>query len=95
MSANSDGLAGPDRPAATGRRPSAPGQRLVTRSRRLWRTYWNRRARRATVLMLEALDDRSLKDIGLSRSEIRPVVLGGDADRSRPYDPHWRRVPAR
>jgi uncharacterized protein YjiS (DUF1127 family) len=57
---------------------------------RLWTAYWDRKARRATLLMLEALDDRTLRDIGLSRSEIRSAVFGGDPARPRPYDPQWR-----
>jgi uncharacterized protein YjiS (DUF1127 family) len=43
---------------------------LAARVRDLWRAYWDYQARRTTVLILEALDDRVLKDIGLSRSQI-------------------------
>jgi uncharacterized protein YjiS (DUF1127 family) len=90
MSTRIDGL------AATGRvHPAfcnhAAGllQRLAAGARRRWDAYWDRRARRATVLMLESLDDRTLRDIGLSRSEIRSAVFGGDVKRRPAYQPGW------
>jgi uncharacterized protein YjiS (DUF1127 family) len=47
-----------------------------------WRTYTIRRARIAAVRELHALDDRTLSDIGVSRSEIEWVVVHGrDAPR--------------
>jgi len=50
-----------------------------------WRTYTIRRARIAAVRELHALDDRTLSDIGVSRSEIEWVVVHGrDAPRV-----HW------
>ena len=39
------------------------------------------RAQRATVLMLRSLDGRTLKDIGIDRSEIESVVYGRPDDR--------------
>ena len=42
-----------------------------------WRTYTIRRARIAAVRELHALDDRTLRDIGVSRSEIEWVVVHG------------------
>ena len=39
-----------------------------------WTAYWIHRAERATVQMLHSLDDRTLKDIGLDRSEIESVA---------------------
>jgi len=62
-----------------------------------WRAYALRRERNAAVRELRALDDRTLKDIGISRSEIDWVVDGQDdtrlrdatiaANRSRGRDP--------
>jgi uncharacterized protein YjiS (DUF1127 family) len=43
-----------------------------------WTRYWTRRAERAAVAMLYALDNRALKDIGLDRSEIESVVRSAD-----------------
>jgi uncharacterized protein YjiS (DUF1127 family) len=92
MSMNLDSLAGADRATGTlGRALAALGLYLSARVRGLWDAYWDYQLRRTTVLMLEALDDRVLKDIGLGRSEIWPAVFGRDAARARPYDPHWRK----
>jgi uncharacterized protein YjiS (DUF1127 family) len=48
-----------------------------------WRAYIHRRERNAAVRELRALDDRTLKDIGINRSEIEWVVDGEDATRLR------------
>jgi uncharacterized protein YjiS (DUF1127 family) len=48
-----------------------------------WRAYIRRRERNAAVRELRAFDDRSLKDIGINRSEIEWVVDGQDATRLR------------
>ena len=48
---------------------------------RMWATYWTGRTQRATVLMLQSLDSRTLKDIGIDRSEIESVVYGRPDDR--------------
>jgi uncharacterized protein YjiS (DUF1127 family) len=50
---------------------------------RAWAAYWSGRARRATVLMLQSLDGRTLKDIGIDRSEIESVIYGQPDDRRR------------
>lgn len=51
---------------------------------------WNWHARRATVSILHGLDDRTLKDIGISRSEITSLVHGGPGNGRRPYQEAWR-----
>jgi len=49
----------------------------------LWRSYLDRRARRATVRILHSLDARTLRDIGISPAEIESLVYGrGDHLRS-------------
>jgi uncharacterized protein YjiS (DUF1127 family) len=48
-----------------------------------WRAYALRRERNAAVRELHALDDRTLKDIGINRSEIEWVVNGQDDTRLR------------
>ena len=50
---------------------------------RLWRTYWQHRTHRAAILMLQALDDRTLADIGLNRSQIVPAVFGTNGNPTR------------
>jgi uncharacterized protein YjiS (DUF1127 family) len=61
------------------------GARLAARIRctlgTMWRNYWRRRVERATVFMLQSLDDRTLKDIAVNRSEIKSVVYGSACDR--------------
>jgi uncharacterized protein YjiS (DUF1127 family) len=79
------------RPVSLHFQTSAPAaSRLRQVIRRWWRTYWERRARKATVLILQSLDDRTLHDIGITPSEIESCVYGGLRDRRRHYDPHWR-----
>ena len=55
-----------------------------------WLAFWGWRARRATVQLLDGLDDRTLRDIGLSRGEISSAVYGRPGDRRRCYDDGWR-----
>jgi uncharacterized protein YjiS (DUF1127 family) len=50
---------------------------LVARGRRLVAAYLAWRERRATMRALAALDDRALKDIGLSRGEIGSAAVCG------------------
>jgi uncharacterized protein YjiS (DUF1127 family) len=44
----------------------------------MWRRYWVRRTQHATMRLLQSLDDRTLKDIGISRDEIPYLALGPD-----------------
>jgi uncharacterized protein YjiS (DUF1127 family) len=77
---------------------SCPSQSLTARTdlwvvqslRNLWRAYWARRARRASILLLSSLDDRTLADIGLARSEIESVVHDRSRQRMRYYEPGWQ-----
>ena len=73
--------------------PDAPtlASRIARAARRAWHTYWDWRARQATVEILRALDNRTLHDIGLSRSEIELVVRDARRERRRCYDEGWRR----
>lgn len=63
--------------------------RAVALARRSWRGYWERRARRATVLILHSLDKRTLHDIGISPSEIQSCVYSRSGDRLRRYQETW------
>ncbi len=52
---------------------------LLDFARQSWSAYWRRRAAFAGATMLRTLDDRTLKDLGLDRSEIDSVVHCGRA----------------
>lgn len=54
-----------------------------------WRTYWDWRARKATILLLHSLDARTLRDLGIAPSEIESLVHGSADDRCRRYDATW------
>ena len=58
------------------REHAAPSQGIANFLTAAWRRYRQQWRRRATMHILYKLDDRSLKDIGLTRSEIEPVVRG-------------------
>ncbi len=68
-------------------RHAAAAQGIGARLKGWWNAYWALRARRATVFMLQGLDDRVLGDIGIDRSEIESVVYGKPGDRLRDYRP--------
>jgi uncharacterized protein YjiS (DUF1127 family) len=74
-----------------GRRPSGFAARAGRLIRRGWQAYWDRRARRATVLLLQSLDERTLRDIGIGPGEIESLVCCRGDDRLRPYDAAWPR----
>jgi uncharacterized protein YjiS (DUF1127 family) len=57
-----------------------------------WRVYNIRCARIAAVRELHALDDRTLRDIGVSRSEIEWVVVHGRDAPQFYWAPHGREV---
>ena len=58
-------------PISTADRDTATlAARAGSRIAKAWRAYWQRRAQRATVELLHSLDDRTLRDIGVGRSEI-------------------------
>ncbi len=74
-----DCLPGALEPGSGSGQPSMPqggciGGRIRCTLRTMWRSYWRRRVERATVFMLQSLDARALKDIGIDRSEIESVV---------------------
>jgi uncharacterized protein YjiS (DUF1127 family) len=48
---------------------------------RAWRAYWQRRANRAAMVMLQSLDARALHDIGIDRSQIEWAVYGLQGER--------------
>lgn len=50
--------------------------RMSVTLRAAWERFWIWKAARATVFILHALDDRTLKDLGMDRTEIESVVYG-------------------
>jgi uncharacterized protein YjiS (DUF1127 family) len=58
--------------------------------RRAWHAFWDWRAKRLTVHILRSLDDRTLRDIGISPGEISSVVYGRPGDRRHRYHESWR-----
>jgi uncharacterized protein YjiS (DUF1127 family) len=85
--ANARALSSRSVSSGTGRVWAAAGD-LSRSIERAWRCYWDYQARRATMMLLHSLDDRTLSDIGFQRSEIHSVVFGSP-DRVRPYHPDW------
>ena len=58
------------------RRPGVPAGLVAAAAREWWTAYGTWVERRRAVRALGALDDRSLKDMGMHRSEIESAVLG-------------------
>ncbi|MGD9868527.1 MAG: DUF1127 domain-containing protein [Hyphomicrobiales bacterium] len=69
--ANGMGLRGPSRVLTA----------LASALAGFWNAYMEQRRRKANEAMLRALDDRTLKDIGLDRSEIGSLFVPGSRDR--------------
>ena len=67
----------------------AASQGLAESIKGLWRAYWERRARKASIMLLSSLDNRTLDDIGLDRSEIQSFVYDSSKERLRRYQPTW------
>jgi uncharacterized protein YjiS (DUF1127 family) len=61
---------------AGGRIAGALGNRAAAAASTQWKAYAAWRKRRAAVQELAALDDRTLRDLGLHRSQIETVVWG-------------------
>ena len=60
---------------------------IVHTAKHWWDAFWAHRARRTTVFMLRGLDDRTLHDIGVDRSEIESFVFAKSSERQRRYEP--------
>jgi uncharacterized protein YjiS (DUF1127 family) len=59
--------------------------RVASTLRKLWEAYWRYRARKPTTVTLQSLDDRTLADLGLVRTELSTMVSSRPADRLY----HW------
>lgn len=57
---------------------------------RWWEAYWSSRARSATMFVLRGLDDRTLHDIGIQRSEIESIAYASPSDRLRHFTAEQR-----
>ena len=69
---------------------ASPVQRVARWLRRLRRAYWRYKAHRAAVVILPSLDDRTLRDIGLTRHGVHTAMFGTAADRVHLHDLCWR-----
>jgi len=70
--------------------PRFSRKRAAAAIRRMWRAWCDRQARRATAVIMHALDDRTLADIGLRRAEIDSLLADGLEGGRRRYEPNWR-----
>ena len=57
------------------------GAQATAAAHRVFEAYRSWRRRQAAVFELGSLDDRSLRDLGINRSEIQSVVTGWDSTR--------------
>jgi uncharacterized protein YjiS (DUF1127 family) len=56
---------------------------------RIGRAYLDARVRRASARLLQSMDDRMLKDFGLSRGQIHSAIYGGPDERVRRSKITW------
>jgi uncharacterized protein YjiS (DUF1127 family) len=63
---------------------------LKGRLLRVWQAYWEWQRRRTTVRILSALDERTLRDIGINPSEITSYAYGDPEQRRRRCEASWR-----
>src|SRR5262245_37215633 len=63
-----DGVYEPLRPAGIFAGRGSVVGKLADMAQHTWSRYWARRGERAAIALLQTLDDRALKDIGLDRS---------------------------
>jgi len=61
-------------PAASKLWPARLLGSLALTIQRLWHSYWRWRTRRATLLLLQSLDDRTLMDIGVTPGELNSFL---------------------
>jgi uncharacterized protein YjiS (DUF1127 family) len=66
------------------------GAGLKSRLQRAWVAYWEWQRRRTTVRILSALDERTLRDIGINPSEITSYAYGDPEQRRRRCEASWR-----
>lgn len=75
LSARLEAAARAERARLVGELVSNAWRRAAAGARRLFAAWQRRRERRATVLALSGLDDRTLNDLGFGRSEILSVAI--------------------
>ena len=66
---------------------------IVDRPLALLRRFRAWRTRRQAARELQRLDNRTLRDMGISRSEIEYLVAGGDAERRAPRSAEVKHAP--
>jgi uncharacterized protein YjiS (DUF1127 family) len=71
----------------------AVGYRIASALAAWWHELRQRRRQRETAHLLHALSDRTLKDIGITRSEIDSIASAAEDDRRPRRAEFRRRVP--